>query len=608
MTTASFLRAQSLVREQSLENYAKLLYGFVQSNVSFFPEAPSILGAIRSRSWGKVKEAADSMSTVVHGSVTEHLVRNQFALLVRKYPFDPGVIPGLDPEQTAIKKFIAAERRCRRVNLRFANSNRFYKRFHRYEPYLNAARRWIRWVIGEEPPLPKIYSMCDFGPGAAIGCNGDATSLARKLLAERWTVTRSAVPYALGALWANAQVREWLLSQLHPEKAVYTVDPSLFKAMVLSKLELVEHNNISMVHKDAESMRAIASEPSLNGFLQKGAGEFIAACLRQCGQDLRNQLRNQLKARAGSIFTVAEIPYVTLDLSSASDMLALLVCKLLLPPAWFEFLIQLRVQNGRFKDGREISYSKMSSMGNGFTFPLETLIFSSICHAAAVVSGQKPDFSVYGDDIIVRQDLALIVVELLNLVGFKVNRKKSYFHGPFRESCGADWMEGVDVRPIVLDKPLSSLEELFSIHNATLRNPLVASIFTEVRPIIREMAPTEFRFLRPYPGLEDAAFEVPMDIFMAQGGGTWCADEQRWVWRELAHRAVRDFDTRWRGSATLLAIAALRGSSSEVPYALRRKTKVSVVRTTNTEAVKRDKRRAAFWRATPQPESGCGAV
>lgn len=606
MTTAAFLRAQASVQEQRSKNYAALLYGFVQNNRSFFETPDHLLGAIRSRSWSVLLKLADSVGeNAVQLPAPEYLVRNQFVQLVRKYPFSPKEIEGLDPELTATKKFVASERRCRRVNMRVANSNRFYQRYPQYEPYVTAARRYIRWVIGEVPNLPKIYELCDFGPGAAIGCGGDTTSFARKLLADTWTCTRSAVPYALGALWANAQVREWVLSK---EGSIYSVDPDLFRDLVLSRLEYTEHNKIEMVPKTAKTHRAIAVEPVLNGFLQKGVGEFIAACLRQRGQDLRDQMRNQMRAKIGSR-PDGGIPYITLDLSSASDTLALLVCKLLLPGPWYDLLVQLRVQKGMFKDGGVISYSKMSSMGNGFTFPLETLIFSSICHAAAVVSGQKPDFSVYGDDIIVRQDLGLIVVELLNLIGFSVNRDKSFFFGPFRESCGADWLGGVDVRPVVLDGPLSSLESLFSIHNATLRSPLVEAMFDKVRPTLRDMVPAEFRFLRPYPGQEDTAFEVPMDIFQGSGGGTWCADEQRWVWRELAHRPICDFDTKWRGSATLLATAALRGSSSGVPYALRRKTKTSVVRTTNVGAIKRDNRRLAFWQTAvraSRPDSRLG--
>lgn len=605
MTTVAFLRAQATVQEQRSENYAKLLYGFVQNNRSFFETPDHLLGAIRSRSWSVLLKLADSMGNAVLLPAPQYLVRNQFVQLVRKYPFSPKEIAGLDPEFAATKKFLASERRCRRVNLRVANSNRFFQRYPQYEPYITAARRYIRWVIGEVPNLPKIYELCDFGPGAAIGCGGDTTSFARKLLADTWTCTRSAVPYALGALWANAQVREWVLSK---EGSIYSVDPELFKALVLSRLEYTEHNKIEMVPKTAKTHRAIAVEPVLNGFLQKGVGEFIAACLRQRGQDLRDQMRNQMRAKIGSRPDEG-IPYITLDLSSASDTLALLICKLLLPGPWYDLLVQLRVQKGMLKSGEVISYSKMSSMGNGFTFPLETLIFSSICHAAAVISHQKPDFSVYGDDIIVRQDLGLIVVELLNLIGFSVNRDKSFFFGPFRESCGADWLGGVDVRPVVLDKPLATIEDVFSTHNATLRSPLVEAMFEGVRPTLRDMVPDEFRFLRPYPGQEDTAFEVPLDTFLGSGGGTWCADEQRWVWRELAHRSICDFDTKWRGSATLLATAALRGSSSEVPYALRRKTKVKFVRTDNTRAIKRDNRRLAIWQTAvraSRPDSRLG--
>lgn len=89
MTTATFLRAQASVQEQQTRNYAQLLYGFVQNNRSSFETPDLLLGAIRSRSWKRLLELADSMGGAVQCPAPEYLVRNQFALLVRKYPFTP---------------------------------------------------------------------------------------------------------------------------------------------------------------------------------------------------------------------------------------------------------------------------------------------------------------------------------------------------------------------------------------------------------------------------------------------------------------------------------------------------------------------------------------
>lgn len=90
-------------------------------------------------------------------------------------------------------------------------------------------------------------------------------------------------------------------------------------------------------------------------------------------------------------------------------------------------------------------YSKFSSMGNGTTFCIETLIFAAACYAV----GSK-QFSVYGDDIAIETELAEELMDVLRRIGFIVNQDKSHFTGSFRESCGANWYQGQDVTPFYM--------------------------------------------------------------------------------------------------------------------------------------------------------------
>jgi hypothetical protein len=57
---------------------------------------------------------------------------------------------------------------------------------------------------------------------------------------------------------------------------------------------------------------------------------------------------------------------------------------------------------------------------------------------------------VYGDDIIVPSEWYHLAVEGLTLSGFAVNDAKSFYRGPFRESCGGDYLNGKDVVPVRL--------------------------------------------------------------------------------------------------------------------------------------------------------------
>jgi hypothetical protein len=113
-------------------------------------------------------------------------------------------------------------------------------------------------------------------------------------------------------------------------------------------------------------------------------------------------------------------------------------------------------------DGEIISFEKISSMGNGYTFALESAIFTSIVFGVTkALSGKydKDSCAVFGDDIIVKKPYVNLVVRTLNLFGFRINDEKSFMHGYFRESCGADWFKGTPVRPVFLtDIPTTVME------------------------------------------------------------------------------------------------------------------------------------------------------
>jgi hypothetical protein len=89
------------------------------------------------------------------------------------------------------------------------------------------------------------------------------------------------------------------------------------------------------------------------------------------------------------------------------------------------------------------------SMGNGFTFALESALFLAVCRTVVGVD-QRHHLAVYGDDMIVPQGSVAEVVERLEYLGFKVNTRKSCLAGRFFESCGSDWFDSQPVRPFFL--------------------------------------------------------------------------------------------------------------------------------------------------------------
>jgi hypothetical protein len=139
-----------------------------------------------------------------------------------------------------------------------------------------------------------------------------------------------------------------------------------------------------------------------------------------------------------------------------------MLVKLLLPKKWFDLLAALRSPYTKIGT-KWVKLHKFSSMGNGFTFELETLLFWAIARSVSY----NGFVSAYGDDMILPTVDASAAVSLLTLLGFEVNMAKSFtdYLDPFRESCGGDYFNGEAVRPTYLRKFPASPGEWMTMAN-----------------------------------------------------------------------------------------------------------------------------------------------
>ena len=223
-------------------------------------------------------------------------------------------------------------------------------------------------------------------------------------------------------------------------------------------------NKVVTVPKDASTNRVIAIEPGINLWFQKSIGDMLMKKLLWVGVDLRDQSVNQLLARQGSITG----DLATVDLRSASDSIALSVVRELLPPKWFSVLDSCRSHFGSL-NAEQVRWEKFSSMGNGFTFPLQSLIFYAVSKCCAEFVDSQETVSVYGDDVIIPTSAFGLFSQMMDFYGFRVNMKKTYVSSSFRESCGAHWFEGFDVKPLYLKDKVSSIPAVYRLANAVRR-------------------------------------------------------------------------------------------------------------------------------------------
>lgn len=356
---------------------------------------------------------------------------------------------GVDREAVAIAKFLESESVCLETN----------RRLRRPLPpdlqspvgvasVLFTARRKIEALLGDFC-WSQAERFFDFGPGACFALPRRKSHAFYKFSGIPETTRECAV--AADALIKS--VPGWTF-----HLACLTESQSGNDSLV----NIVPGNRITTVPKNAKTDRVIAIEPLVNGMLQKGIGGVIRNRLRRVGVNLNDQVPNQDLAREGSILG----NFATIDLKSASDCVSTGIVRELLPPTWVSAIELCRSTRGVLPNGSMIYYQKVSSMGNGFTFELESLIFWALCSSVIDLSGARERrMRVYGDDLIVSSEVAEDVISVLSFAGFETNEKKTFITGPFRESCGKHFFRGVDVTPFYLREKITVAQLLLYANN-----------------------------------------------------------------------------------------------------------------------------------------------
>lgn len=386
--------------------------------------------------------------------------RYGIASLLKKY------LPAPDESlnERALARFLETEKTCR-----FFNAFRIEDLLNGKDEFtvslLTYARSFLKKLLGETVPVRDVIEFARHGPGANLDTFEGGISPYEKYRNLPYSCTGPAASYAAFMIQTDER---WFRAlkvyyrQVHRLSEDAPIDMDVFWSTVL---KVVDHNRICYADKNAEISRTIAIEPTLNVMLQLGVDGVIRRRLKRWCIDLDSQDANRYLAKVGSLFD----KLATLDLKAASDMTAIAASKALLPDEWHNFLMALRCPFGKLKGGIKIKYEKMSSMGNGYTFALESMIFAAIIYAVYKINNKELKFSanasVFGDDLIVDSSLYDDVVRGLKLCGYAVNLQKSFKNGPVRESCGTDWFKGRSLRPIHLTNPPTNIQELYVDYN-----------------------------------------------------------------------------------------------------------------------------------------------
>lgn len=411
-----------------------------------------LVACIHKRDVSGLFAIADNLDVTVYASADLLLQDRLVCELFAKFDFSDSPF---NKREKAKFRFFEAEERCRETNFRVLHSKDLSNDVN---AIIHSAQRHIARILGDFN-IDKMLTYCRFGPGSSLCVKGPFTTEYFKLSERNPTVSQKAMLYAQALLAHDVKWSGYLLG-IHPFDIAGPFSP--LKDLTES-LAVVNHNKVAFVPKNAKTERSIAIEPYFNVYFQLGVGALIRERLFRRGINLDSQLRNQALAKIGSITG----DLATIDFSMASDTISYETVRLLIPPEWFNHLERLRSRN-YVMEGVTRPYHKFSSMGNGYTFELETLIFYALavatCEHELLVS---EDISVFGDDVILPVGGCKLYEKVCNYLGFVINEDKSFSSGPFRESCGEDYLKGHRVRPVFC-KELTTVQHVVSLSNRLL--------------------------------------------------------------------------------------------------------------------------------------------
>lgn len=363
--------------------------------------------------------------------VTRFRLDYQAAVLCSKLPN----FLGLDLKAKALESFSEAEYHCKLVNTAFLAGS--YDHCLDIDHFrFDDVKHNLSRILGRAPSWSTVLQIGGWGPGSSM------------TLSQRFASPETKCEY-------ESTVTYKLLKAIQP-----SLDgcPPWF---LTKPFQLVPGNLVTTVPKNLKTDRTIAIEPGVNSWCQKGIGRAIRRRLKKHGIDLNNQSYNSCAA-----LEALSLGFCTVDLKAASDSISLEFLRRVCPSDWLALIEAARSERGCLESRKAakswFDYHKVSSMGNGFTFELESAIFYAVLLACGV---PKNCAYVYGDDLVFPSQYYERVTQVLGVCGFQTNFEKSFAGGLFYESCGAYSFNGVDVTPLKIKDLLHGPKDVIILAN-----------------------------------------------------------------------------------------------------------------------------------------------
>jgi hypothetical protein len=350
----------------------------------------------------------------------------QIENFLKKYRFEHDIFTDDELEHSTNEAFIEDQKRLQSPQRRTMLTQRVLQR----------ARTIARRILGELSE-EEIVKNVRFGRKSSIGCPLDVAYLDFKLSdTDAFTGTSDSFRFFSEMVLPGDDVLRRMLVR--------------FGQHLDSDHVKLNYNYLNLINvpKAWKSYRGITPLTLIGLLLSYGIGRVIAARLAAAGLDIR--FLQETHRRLVRTFSLS-CGHVTADLSAASNSILSDVLNAVLPRPWYKLLRKTFVRQLKIgPDQRTISNASVLPMGNGATFPVETLVFYCLIKAIGELTSTKGIYSVYGDDLIYPSSIHRYVCRIFPDLRLQLNLDKTFVSYPFRESCGADYYKGQDVRSYYL--------------------------------------------------------------------------------------------------------------------------------------------------------------
>jgi hypothetical protein len=356
---------------------------------------------------------------------------------------------------------------------------------------LQRARKIARRILGKCPG-DEVIEQVQFGRKSSLGCPLASAYLDVKLSDK-------------GAFTGTSATSKVFIEQVLPGDSILSRILKNHDLKSLGKQLATRFLNLVEVPKTWKLYRLITPLTLLGLFFSYGFGRVVTARLKDAGLDiskLQDVHRDLVKG-----FSVTR-SHATADLSVASDSITSELLNRVLPRPWYVGLKKTFIRSLKVGD-RQFSTASVLPMGNGATFPVETLVFYCIIKAIGELTDTDGIYSVYGDDLIYPTSLHNYVQGIFPQLHLVLNEEKTFTIHPFRESCGSDFYRGQDVRPYFLKGDAENLTRvryeafLYKVYNGLVARWDPLEIRETLTWILSELAMITRNILRVPPTYPD---------------------------------------------------------------------------------------------------------